>query len=423
MDWSAERFGELDREGRCVATDHGAFVLLNLYCPALTSDDPTKLEERKAFKRDFHDLVRFRCDQLLQAGREVIVAGDLNVSAEPIDSCDPGPIMEFWERPHRQWMLRLSGKTDGVLVDTFRRLHSTRTNAYTCWNTAADARKFNHGTRLDYVLASKGLAEQLIYADICPEVEGSDHCPSYAKFQLSAKSLQAEGEAEVQSSKREDSKDWEPEIHTPLCTCFYPEFTRGRQQKLGSFFQASTKPIAPEITLNNKSITKKLTEPIKKRKRPLVKQQSSLASFFKSADEVRLKESVKKQMTLSTNIKSQSSVSKPTSNQQPHDNAFQQQSQNIESCQPLRENPKAMSSSARSWKDLMKPKNVVMCWHKEPAVERVVKKPGPNKDRRFYVCTKPAGDYPKNKDARCDFFQWKTTPNTVSNKKHIPSFK
>ena len=49
--------GELevvDAEGRCVVTDHGAFVLFNLYGPAITSEESAK--ERFAYKLQFYQV-------------------------------------------------------------------------------------------------------------------------------------------------------------------------------------------------------------------------------------------------------------------------------------------------------------------------------------------------------------------------------
>lgn len=43
----------MDGEGRCVITDHGAFVLFNLYIPAITSEDPLVAEERFSYKMRF----------------------------------------------------------------------------------------------------------------------------------------------------------------------------------------------------------------------------------------------------------------------------------------------------------------------------------------------------------------------------------
>ena len=42
----------IDNQGRCVITDHGAFVLFNVYGPAVTSE----LNERFAFKMRFYQV-------------------------------------------------------------------------------------------------------------------------------------------------------------------------------------------------------------------------------------------------------------------------------------------------------------------------------------------------------------------------------
>lgn len=64
----------LDAEGRCVMTDHGAFVLVNTYCPFNNPDDPS----REAFKHNWNVALRLRCEALAAAGRAVVLAGDLN---------------------------------------------------------------------------------------------------------------------------------------------------------------------------------------------------------------------------------------------------------------------------------------------------------------------------------------------------------
>ncbi len=44
----------MDSEGRVVVTDHGAFVLFNVYGPAITSEESA--EERFAFKLRFYEV-------------------------------------------------------------------------------------------------------------------------------------------------------------------------------------------------------------------------------------------------------------------------------------------------------------------------------------------------------------------------------
>ena len=67
-----------------------------------------------------------RCKRLLETGRQVFVVGDLNVTANPIDSCDPGDLEDFWKPSHRQWIKDMTKLEGGLLVDTFRQVHPNR---------------------------------------------------------------------------------------------------------------------------------------------------------------------------------------------------------------------------------------------------------------------------------------------------------
>ena len=64
---------DLDREGRCVLTDHGAFVLINVYVPNAGDHhrDPQLNRPRLPFKLRFLRALRRKCDALVQAGRQV----------------------------------------------------------------------------------------------------------------------------------------------------------------------------------------------------------------------------------------------------------------------------------------------------------------------------------------------------------------
>lgn len=67
-----------------VITDHGGFVLLNVYMPA-------SREGREEFKKAFHEAFKLRVEALVEAGRQVVVLGDLNAVVARIDHCDPDP--------------------------------------------------------------------------------------------------------------------------------------------------------------------------------------------------------------------------------------------------------------------------------------------------------------------------------------------
>lgn len=48
----------LDAEGRCLITDHGAFVLFNVYGVAVTAEDPAVAQQRADFKLAFFKVRR-----------------------------------------------------------------------------------------------------------------------------------------------------------------------------------------------------------------------------------------------------------------------------------------------------------------------------------------------------------------------------
>ncbi|KAG6967792.1 hypothetical protein JG688_00006138 [Phytophthora aleatoria] len=64
---SSKLVNDLEAEGRCIITDHQAFVLLNTYCPALASAD------RLEYKLQFHALLEDRVSALQAANKRVIV--------------------------------------------------------------------------------------------------------------------------------------------------------------------------------------------------------------------------------------------------------------------------------------------------------------------------------------------------------------
>lgn len=76
--FTAEQLKEIDSEARALITDHGLFLLINVYCP---HDSGTRTQ----FKMDFLLALQTRVESLISSGRRVIVAGDVNVSHREID--------------------------------------------------------------------------------------------------------------------------------------------------------------------------------------------------------------------------------------------------------------------------------------------------------------------------------------------------
>lgn len=167
---------EMDDEGRVMVTDHGTFVLLNIYFP-----NGGRGGDRLTFKSDFQDEVQKYCSELRRQGRHVIVLGDVNIAHTELDiynSDDPDINEHSGFLPEeRKW---LSGFLESGFVDTFRERHPGEGGHYTWWSPRSGARADNRGWRLDYIFANKEFYQSdVIDVRIMRLVGGSDHCPIY----------------------------------------------------------------------------------------------------------------------------------------------------------------------------------------------------------------------------------------------------
>ncbi|MDD9950175.1 MAG: exodeoxyribonuclease III [Zetaproteobacteria bacterium] len=167
---------ELDREGRVVTAEFGHFHLVNVYTPN-AQNELRRLEYRAqvwdpAFRR-------YVC--ALEAVKPVIMCGDFNVAHQAIDIARPkanerSPGYTLEERQG------FSNLLQPHFDDSFR-LFCSDPGQYSWWSYRARAREKNIGWRIDYVCTSKQLRDQLVSAQIHPEIYGSDHCPVSATFQ------------------------------------------------------------------------------------------------------------------------------------------------------------------------------------------------------------------------------------------------
>ncbi|KAF7209334.1 DNA-(apurinic or apyrimidinic site) endonuclease 2 [Nothobranchius furzeri] len=451
-DFSNEELQLLDSEGRALITQHKILcqdkeqtvTVINVYCPRADPEKP----DRKQFKLQFYKLLRCRAEALLKDGSHVIILGDVNTSHRPIDHCDPDDVDDFAENPGRKWLNEFlhSGSPDdddaekdhdvesevtdripaGKFVDTFRYFHPARTNAFTCWSTLTGARQTNYGTRIDYIFANYELVtEQFVAADITPEVEGSDHCPVWARLCCSL----------LPSSKP-----------PPLCTRYLPEFA-GKQQKLSRFLvkvdqkrtQPEQKTILPgsqEEEERRENLNPFLKDSITGKKRPLisdsavpkgkktklgsssVKPQGNLLSFFKPKS-VRDKALVldegspthsSQREAPTTDLSSATDASTEPGLAQPCDSRTTTETRKPST---LTTQPNAGQSEVKKgsssvfWKSVLRGPPPPPCCkvHGEPCVLRTVKKEGPNVGKRFFVCCRPQG-HASNPEARCSFFAW-----------------
>jgi exodeoxyribonuclease-3 len=162
---------EFDAEGRYVEADFGAWTAISVYVPSGSTS-----EERLAAK--FRFMARFQAHlrELVASGREIVLCGDWNIAHKEID-------LKNWRSnqknsgflpEERAW---LSEVFDGVgLVDVFRLL-DPRPEQYTWWSNRGQAWAKNVGWRLDYQIATPGIAAKAKRAEIFIAQRFSDHAP------------------------------------------------------------------------------------------------------------------------------------------------------------------------------------------------------------------------------------------------------
>lgn len=162
---------EFDREGRYLEARFANLSVVSVYLPS-GSAGPL----RQASKRRFMEAFAPHLAGLAASGRDVVLCGDWNIAHKAID-------LENWRSnqdhsgflpEERAWMDRVFGEWG--LVDVFRRL-DPRPRQYTWWSNRGAAWANNVGWRIDYQVATPGLAARATAASIYKAKRFSDHAP------------------------------------------------------------------------------------------------------------------------------------------------------------------------------------------------------------------------------------------------------
>ena len=160
----------LDTEGRVLHTEYPDFHLFNVYFP-----NSGMGPERLAHKLQFYDEFLALTERLREAGKGIVVCGDVNTAHTEIDIARP---KENENSPgfmpiERAWVSKLVAHG---YHDTFR-IFVDEPGHYTWWDMKFGARARNVGWRIDYFFVSDELRGRIKAAGILPLVQGSDHCP------------------------------------------------------------------------------------------------------------------------------------------------------------------------------------------------------------------------------------------------------
>jgi exodeoxyribonuclease III len=162
---------DIDSEGRYLRIDYDRFSVVSVYLPSGSSG-----EHRQQAKFRFMDHFYPHLRALAAEGREIVLCGDWNIAHREID-------LRNWRAnqknsgflpEERTWLTRVFDELGWV--DVFRRV-DPRPDQYTWWSNRGAAWAKNVGWRIDYHIATPGLAAAARRAVIYKTRRFSDHAP------------------------------------------------------------------------------------------------------------------------------------------------------------------------------------------------------------------------------------------------------
>jgi exodeoxyribonuclease-3 len=162
---------EHDAEGRYLQADFGELSIVSLYVPSGSAGPHRQASKYRFMDRFYPHLARLRRD-----GREYILCGDWNIAHKEID-------LKNWRAnqkhsgflpEERAWLTRVFDELGWV--DVFRTLND-RPEQYTWWSNRGRAWEKNVGWRIDYQIATPGIAARAVKERIYKDRRFSDHAP------------------------------------------------------------------------------------------------------------------------------------------------------------------------------------------------------------------------------------------------------
>ena len=162
---------EIDAQGRFLQVDVGNLSVISIYLPS--SATGAEAQERKYA---FMDRLLPRLGQMRACGREFVICGDWNIAHKEID-------LKNWRGnrknsgflpEEREWLTRVFDELGWM--DVFRCV-DCRPDQYTWWSNRGQAWAKNVGWRIDYQIATPGIAALARRCSIYKDERYSDHAP------------------------------------------------------------------------------------------------------------------------------------------------------------------------------------------------------------------------------------------------------
>ena len=164
---------EFDHETRIVAADVAGVTIASVYVPNGGKDYPAKLR--------FLESLEGYARAAKEAGREILLCGDLNVARTDRD-VHPKERKAGAIGQREDERALFEGILAQGLVDVGRALDPDNEGLFTWWAPWRNLRQRNIGWRIDYVLASATLARRATTCAVRADVGTSDHAPIVADF-------------------------------------------------------------------------------------------------------------------------------------------------------------------------------------------------------------------------------------------------
>ncbi|MFF8958886.1 exodeoxyribonuclease III [Streptomyces sp. NPDC014894] len=171
---------EFDGSGRYIEADLPGVTVASLYLPS-GEVGTERQDEKIRFMDEFLPYLRELTARSAAAGREVVVCGDWNIAHQEAD-------LKNWRGnkknsgflpEERAWFSRVVGEAE--YVDVVRALHPEQEGPYSWWSYRGRAFDNDTGWRIDYQIASPGLAGRALKATVeraaTHAERWSDHAP------------------------------------------------------------------------------------------------------------------------------------------------------------------------------------------------------------------------------------------------------